>query len=310
MNLESDEWPTLRQIGYFLAVVEHGSITAAARAVHLSQPAISRQIQDLEQRVGGPVIERSAGRLQLTPAGRALATDGPAALSSVRRAVKRMRQAIGIEGGTLELVTLSTLAAGRLLPALTHWRERYQEVSVRLHEFSFRSQVPEAVLNGLGDIGIGTVPRSWPGPVRELGWSQLVAVLPPHDPLITSAEPILVDDLAARDWVLYDERQGLSELVLGACARAGFRPRGVVKTTQVEAAARFAAAGLGVALVPEQNVPPDLAAFVRQLRQPIAWQLAAYARTAWTPAAEAFIEIAARNGHVPQPPDAVDLMLG
>jgi DNA-binding transcriptional LysR family regulator len=309
MPLETDDWPSLRQVGYFLAVVEHGSITAAAQAVNLSQPAISRQIQDLERRVGGLLIERGSGRLQLTGAGRTLATDGPAALASMSRAVKRMRQALGVEGGTLELVTLTTLAAGRLLPAITRWRDRYQEVPIRLHEFSFRSHMQEAVMGGLGDVGIGTVPRSWPGPLRQLGWNQLVAVLTPQDPLMATRGPIAIDDLAGRDWVLYDRRQGLSELVLGACARAGFNPRGVVETMQVEAAARFATAGLGVALVPEQNVPSDLRDFVRPLRQPIAWKIAAYTRAAWTPAAEAFIDIAASYGHVARPRNAVDLLL-
>jgi DNA-binding transcriptional LysR family regulator len=82
--------------------------------------------------------------------------------------------------------------------------------------------------------------------------------------------------LSGRDWVLYDEGHGLGEQVLEACRAAGFEPRWAVRTAQVEAAARLAAAGTGPALVPLLNVPPDLAQHVRGVVPPVSWRVWAY----------------------------------
>jgi DNA-binding transcriptional LysR family regulator len=82
----------------------------------------------------------------------------------------------------------------------------------------------------------------------------------------------------------------LSELLAVACARAGFSPRPAVHTQQVEAAARLAAAGVGVALVPENIVPAELEGNVRRLERPVVRELTAYTRTEWSPPARAFLE--------------------
>jgi DNA-binding transcriptional LysR family regulator len=103
--------------------------------------------------------------------------------------------------------------------------------------------------------------------------------------------PVSLDDLAERDWVLFGPDHGLSELILGVCARAGFTPRRTVQTSQVAAAAHLAAAGLGVTIVPSNVVPAGLNAEVRRLRPPLARQLVAFGRQDWSPLAQAFLDV-------------------
>ena len=99
-----------------------------------------------------------------------------------------------------------------------------------------------------------------------------------------------LEELSSRDWILFPPAHGLSELVAAACARAGFTPRAAVHTQQVEAAARLAAAGVGVALVPDDIVPSELAPNVRRLARPVVRELTAYTRSEWSPPARAFLD--------------------
>ncbi len=299
----------LRHLECFVAVVEERSFTAAAGRLRVSQPALSRQIRELERQLGGELIERSPAGARPTAAGRALLPEARAAIDAAERAARTARQALALEGGVLELATLPSLAAGMLLPSIQRWHDDHPEISIRLREYPYRTILQESVAAGVGDLGIGTVPRAWSGPCEELGWEELVAVLPPKDPLLSSDAPVDLDALRSREWVLYDRQQGLSDIISTACAQAGFQPRPVVETAQVEAAARFAAAGLGPALVPLNNVPADLRGAVRRLKQPIAYQVAAYTRTSWSPAAQKFLEIVRPQIDCRKPRNAIVLSI-
>jgi DNA-binding transcriptional LysR family regulator len=143
---------------------------------------------------------------------------------------------------------------------------------------------------GEADVGIGPRPSSWPGPVRWLGHERFVVVVPAGDPHAGRTDVALAA-FAGRDWVLYAPDHGLCQLVREACAAAGFTPRGVVETRQVDAAARLAAAGLGAALVPEPAVPGDLAANRVDLVEAPVREVVAYARAAFAPVAQGFVDL-------------------
>jgi DNA-binding transcriptional LysR family regulator len=127
--------------------------------------------------------------------------------------------------------------------------------------------------------------------VVSLGWEEFVAVIPRSDPLAGRRRPLALEELADRAWILFGPEHGLTELVLEVCKIAGFAPRRTVQTGQVVAAAHLAAAGLGVALLPNNVVPLGLNATVRGLKSPVVRELVAFARQEWTPIAQAFLDI-------------------
>ena len=90
-------------------------------------------------------------------------------------------------------------------------------------------------------------------------------------------------------------------MVLFACHQAGFTPRAAMRTGQAEAAVRLAASGLGVAMVPINVVPEQLAQISRRMRQPVIRELAAYTRTQFSAAAQAFAATAAAASHPKRP---------
>lgn len=283
---------TLRQLEYLLAVARSGSFTAAAAQLHVSQPTLSQQIRALEEEVGGTLLQRPPGPVLLTPAGRALIGDAQAAVTSARRALSTGRRAIRAAPQMLTLAAVRSLAAAVLPATVKRWHELQPDVRIRLLEFPNRKQVTEAVVEGLADLGIGPLPRDWQGGRIELGWEQLVLIMPLTDPLAQSGRDLSLEGLSGREWVLYDEGHGLGEQVLEACRAAGFEPQWAVRTAQVEAAARLAAAGIGPALVPRLNVPPDLSQHVRGVVPPVSWRVWAYViGPEFSVVAEAFTDV-------------------
>jgi DNA-binding transcriptional LysR family regulator len=207
-----------------------------------------------------------------------------------QRAVRAARGALALDRAELEIATVTSLSVGILPASIQRLHEARPTVVVRLQEYTHRDDLVEAVRSGVGDIAIGPRPPDWEGPVESLGFEQFVVVLGPRDPLFGQPGPIELATLADREWVLFPPWHGLAALTTTACASAGFLPRDAVRTGQVEAAARLAAAGLGVTLVPDNIVPAHLAEHTRPFTPPIVRELVAYTRSEWSPPARAFLE--------------------
>lgn len=284
---------TLRQVTYFVAVAEEGSFTCAARKLRVAQPTISQQVRTLERDVGAKLLERTSRGVRLTAAGREFLPEARAMLAASRRARLAVRQTEALEGGELEIATVRSLAVGVLPEPIGEFRRRHPAVRIWLREFTHRDELGVAVRAGISDIAVAPRPRAWPGPLVVLGWEEFVLVLPPADPISESNGALNLRHLAEREWILYEPGHGLEDVVLFACAHAGFTPRPATRTGQAEAAVRLAASGLGVALVPVNMVPEHLAHCSRRLRRPVIRELAAFTRTQFSPAAEAFVAVAA-----------------
>lgn len=281
---------TLRQLGYFLAVVEEGSITRAAQRLHVAQPSLSQQLRELERSLGGALIERLPRAVKLTSLGRLFEPQARAVVLAAERAERVAAAGLSSEAGDLELATVRSIAVGILPASIMRWRSAYPKVTVRLHEFGHRSQLEDRVRRGLADLAVGPSPARWSGPVVELGWEEFVVVLPHDDPLHDDRLRIRLESLRDRDWVLFEPHHGLSDVVTFACAAAGFVPVPAIQTAQVEGAARLAAAGLGPALLPMDAVPLDLQAAAMPLDPPLGRNLAAYGRVAFTAPAIAYLD--------------------
>ncbi len=279
----------LRQLRYFMAIAEEESFSRASTRLLIAQPSLSQQIKSLEQELGGPLLERLPTGVRLTSAGTAFLPEARSAVTHADRAARNARSALGLDAGEVEVATVTSVAYGVLPPAFKLWHERYPGTTIALREYTHRTALVEAVRGGVGDIAVGPRPSDWSGPVAELGWEEFVVVLPASDPLASSGRTVALDALAERDWVLFGTDHGLSELILGACAAAGFTPRRTVQTAQVAAASQLAAAGLGVTVVPSNVVPAGLQAAVRRLSKPLVRQIVAFTRQDWPPLADAFL---------------------
>ena len=296
----------LRQLEYFVAIAEEGSFTRAAERLLVAQPSLSQQIAALEAEVGGPLLERLPRGIRLTSAGESFLADARAAIGHADGARRAARMALGLQAGQLEIAAATSAGTGFLPWVLQRWQQRHPEVEVSLHEFAHRRALDEAVRDGDSDMAIGSRPVAWQGPVEHLGWEEFVLVLPNGDPQLGNRS-VAIADLADRRWVHYAATHGLAEVVDMRCAAAGFTPRVSLRTSQVGAVARFAAAGLGPALVPDHVLGDDLRPLARHARPRIIREVVAFSRTDWLPITRAFLDVLHEYPWARKPARAVDL---
>jgi DNA-binding transcriptional LysR family regulator len=296
----------LRQLEYFVAIAESGSLTQAAERLLVSQPSLSQQIRALEAELGGSLFERLPRGVRLTAAGHELLAEARATLAHAQRARRVVRRALELDVGQLEVAVTSSAALGILPAVLRDWQGRHSEIEVSLLEFPHRRALEEAARDGAGDIAVGSTPEDWSGQVRRLGWEEMVLVLPDGDPLLEQ-EAVAMTELADRRWVHFVRATGLAAVVDFCCATAGFAPRVAVRTSQVAAAPLFAAAGIGPALVPEHIVPAGLQRLVRPATPRPVRAVCAFTRGEWNPLTSAFLDTLLAFPWGPKPPDALDL---
>src|SRR5213079_166720 len=125
----------LRHLRYFIGVAEEENVSRAALKLHVSQPALSRQVRDLEEELGFPLLERSAKSVRLTDAGRVFLPEARAVLQRADDAVKAAR---AIATGASELhVGYAGSPTVRILPGtLRAFQAEHPDVRVRLHDLS------------------------------------------------------------------------------------------------------------------------------------------------------------------------------
>jgi DNA-binding transcriptional LysR family regulator len=285
---------TLRQMEYFLMVVEEASFTRAADILHVSQPALSHQIKALERSVGGALLERMPRGVCLTPMGRAFRPHAELAVRSAAQARRAARAAAGAEGGELHVAAVHSVAVGVLPDVFARWRTAHPEVVLHLHEYATTEALEEEVERGIADLAVGPPPTDWPGTVIPVGEEEIVLVVP-FDDRFAGRTTVTLPELADRPWI----RCAMEPVVHGerfldwACGHAGFRPRTAVFTEHTSTAVRMAAAGVGVCTAPSHIVRGAVGEDCVVLSPDPPWKrtLAVFARVPPTGAAEAFVDL-------------------
>ena len=156
----------LRHLRYFVAVAEEKNFTRAAERLHIAQPPLSRQMQQLEEDLGVALIEKGTRPLRLTDAGRFFLAHAKPLLDQVQE-LKAMTQRVGKLDRTLAIGFVASTLYGQLPEIIRRYRERYPEVEVTLHEMMTIDQM-EALKEGRIDVGFGRLKSEDPSIRRIL----------------------------------------------------------------------------------------------------------------------------------------------
>jgi DNA-binding transcriptional LysR family regulator len=241
-----------RHLTYFIAVVEAGSISEAARRMHLSQPSVSQAIKELERELRTLLLER--GRTPtLTPAGRALV--GPArralrAFDGVRAAVEEVE---GLTTGTLDIAAAPLLGIDPLVPLITEFRQRHPGVRLKVHEAAPDLEGLDSLRRGEAELLLHSqaAALSKYRAVR-LPTAEQFAVFPPGTEGLPDGRLGLAD-LVGRDVVMGLARQ--SELRVWFAAELAARElpplNVVVETAHRDALIPLVLSGVGLAILPK-----------------------------------------------------------
>lgn len=304
----------LRVLKTFVAVASLKSFSAAARELHTVQPAVSRQIADLESELGVSLFWRTTREVKVTAAGESLLREATDMLEHEARAKALVQRAAQGQVGRLRIGYLAS-ACFTFMPDLVRgYGEAFPDVQITLNEMTAREQIEAFEADQL-DVGFS---RPLPS-TQRLGlvaepvyMDSLIAALPTSHALAGAAS-IRLRDLATEPFVAFrrSEATGLFDQVIGACQREKFSPQIVSEPGSMQVVLTEVAAGLGVAVVPgcaanlyaqgcallpihgqkpsipmelhcrAEPRPPAVAAFasqVRQARKTIQSQMAALAR--------------------------------
>ena len=203
---------TIDQLRVFRRVVEAGSFSAAARAMHRAQSAITYAVQKLEDQLGTPLFDRSGYRPVLSDAGRALL---PRATRILDELAAFKSQAAAIAGGLepeVSLVVDPLFSTERLMRALTEFQQRFPAVQLRVYVESLGASV-QAVLDGKADLGIALEFAAASGDLGTLplGEVELVPVAAPAHPLARMKGRIPPEALRDEVQLVLTDRSALTQ---------------------------------------------------------------------------------------------------
>ncbi|MBX6324382.1 MAG: LysR family transcriptional regulator, partial [Rhodospirillaceae bacterium] len=231
----------------FAMVVEHGSFSAAAERLNLSQPAVSLRVRQLERRLGAPLVERVGRRARPTAAGRELLAHAGGIEAAVFSAIEAVaRHATGAMG-PVRLGTGATACIFLLPPVLRRLRQRHPGLEITVSTGN-TADIVRAVHDNLVDLGLVTMPVSGRMlDVRPIFDDEFVLIAPRGMDLPRRITPAA---LAQRPVLLYEPGGNTRRLADAWFARGGAALRPVMSLGSVEAIKELVAAGLGCAVLP------------------------------------------------------------
>lgn len=244
----------LRQLEYFIAVVDHGSFTGAAKATRVSQPSLSQAIRSLESQLGTSLFHRVGRGVRLAPAGDALVEPARQTLRDAAVARAAVTGVADLSSGRLDLTCLPSLAVDPAVPLIGRFRRAHPGVTVRLAEPGSPEAVLADVRCGNSELGLTELPDVTDLVAHPLAGQAYVAVLPPESAPSSAgaagSTAMTLAELAGLPLITTPPGTSTRRIVDEAFAASGLRPTVAVETDHRETIPALVAAGAGVSLLP------------------------------------------------------------
>ena len=191
------------ELAAFVGVATEGTVSAAARASGLSQPALNRSLRALENRLDVALFHRTSNGMRLTPAGESLLRRTKLALAEIRQALEEVQALRGVKGGQIRIGALP-LTRARLVPlAVENLLRTYEDADIAIVDGTFESLLSALRLGDI-DVLVGTIRR--PAPVEGLVSEELfeddIAIVVAADHPLAARHSVSIEDCAGWGWVL------------------------------------------------------------------------------------------------------------
>ena len=240
----------LNELHSFVLLADHLHFGRAAEALHLSQPALTKQMQRLEEKVGGPLLLRGYRQATLTPAGEILRERARSLLREAEIAEEMTRLAVDGKAGLLRIgFGIASLAAG-LPDILARFRKHFPEVQVSMRDMATPDQV-EALERGDIDVGFIRLPVERDGlvtlPVLE---EMLVAAVPRNMPYRKGLASLRNEPFVV---IARSVSASFFDHLVQTCRAAGFSPRIIQEVNELFTVLNLVQSGAGVSLVPRST---------------------------------------------------------
>ena len=264
----------LRHLRYFVAVAEELNLTRAAARLHVAQPALSRQMKDLEEELETRLFERNRNGVQLTRGGKAFYQRARAILTSAAEAANEARTAAGVISGRLVLGFMSGLHLDHLAPVIDEFRRAHPKVEFDF-QYSLQAEQMKAVRAGRIEVAFVYLPAELDGLAHEIIWRLPVKVVLPQRHPLARRRSLDLADLRNEEFVFCtrESRPEFYDEFFHRCANAGFHPR-IVKEVGGYPTNMLGliALGTGVSVLPHFGDTEKIRGLVwRPLTNPLLW---------------------------------------
>jgi LysR family hydrogen peroxide-inducible transcriptional activator len=238
----------LDQLRYFLQVARRGNFTRAAEDLMISQPALSRSIQRLEEELGQPVFERKTRSVSLTDAGTLLQGRAQQVLSILEDTKAEITD--DGQSGRVRVGAIPTIAPYFLPEILGKFSAAFPKATLIVQE-NTTDLLLKSCTQGEIDLAIVALPMQAKYlEVEELFEEELLLVMPPDHPLADRSK-IRLSDVEPFPFVLLDEAHCLSDQIVSFCRQRSFQPVAVERTSQLTMVQELVSLSHGVSMIPE-----------------------------------------------------------
>ncbi len=242
----------IRQLQYAIQIAAERNFSRAADKLHIAQPSLSQQLSKLEKELGVLLFKRSTNSVELTYAGSVFVEKAQQIVDMADQLRREMEDIADMRKGRLVVGSLPMTGAHVLPYVLPAFREAYPDIEIVLIEESTRN-LEQLTASGGTDVSLLTLPLE----EQSLAYQPLVdeeicLAVPPDSPLARGdrRRPIPVASLADQPFVLLKKGQGFRAIAHDLCRKAGFEPRVVFESGNINTVQSLVAAGMGIAFVP------------------------------------------------------------
>lgn len=244
------------QLRYFIAAAEELSISGAAKRLHVTQPALSRQIAVLEAELGVALFDRIRKRIHLTDAGRFFLPKARQIVCDAETGAQQLREQFGKARRTLRLGFLTPFLDDLVAPAVREFRQRHPKAQVSLFELPPRAQLDRLRNHELDAAILGNLDARDRDhfQIRRLSRHKMAAVLP-EDHRLATKKSIKLEALKNEHWISLSDAffPGRRDFLRSMCQAAGFEPNIVTEVDSLSMMLGAVTAGEGVAVMPDHT---------------------------------------------------------
>lgn len=289
----------LRQLQYTLQIAAERNFSRAAEKLHIAQPSLSQQLSKLEKELGVLLFQRNTSSVELTYAGEKFVEQAQGIIDAVELLRQEMSDISQLRTGRVMVGSMPITGAHLLPHVLPVFKSKYAEVEITLLEDSSMN-LEKLTASGQTDLSLLSLPLEIPTLAYEVLGEERIDLAVPPGHLLAGREPqgicTSLAELKDEPFIVLKEGQGFRKMTVELCREAGFEPRIVFESNNMETVQSLVAAGMGVTLVPHFIARAARSEFVPvylPLAEPVPSRtlVIAYRRGRYlSRAAEAFIE--------------------
>lgn len=252
-----------------VSLADLGSLTAAAREQHLTQPAVSIRLRKLEAELGARLFHPGGRPARFTPAGEAALAAARRMIAGAEELRRELADLEGLAKGRIAIGTIDAASAYVLPGVFSRFRRRYPGIEIHL-EVTATSPLVAAVRSGALELAVGTMPVEAGGDLETYPvYTERLSLIAPAGHPLAGRRRVEAAELTGRPFIAFHEGAVTRRIVERELRRRGAEPRVTMTTDSPDAIRTLVGAGLGMAVLPERVVREDLRrGILREVRVP------------------------------------------